>query len=173
MTADINEIYREHGRYVFNIAYRMLSNRSDAEDVCHEVFIKLNSSLGSFKGYSSVKTYIYRMTVNQSIDYIRKQQSQAARVERSFDAMKTASVREDSLMLDDLLSLLDPQSRACVLLYEVAGFSQNEIAAIMQTQTGTVKSRISRSIRKMSEHLEKEGEENALKKGNALFLPEK
>jgi RNA polymerase sigma-70 factor (ECF subfamily) len=174
MNPDINELYKEHGKYVYNIAYRMLSNSSDAEDVCHDVFMKLQTGLSSFNGNSAIKTYIYRITVNQSIDYIRKQQSLSSRAEKSVDRISGASkTKDDTLILDNLLNLIDPQSRACILLYEVGGFSQKEIARIMNTRTGTVKSRISRSIKKMSEHLEKEDSKNALQKRNTILLPER
>ena len=171
MEHDIEDIYRQHSKYVYNVAYRMLSNRSDAEDVCHEVFIRLNNSLASFKGEANIKTFIYRMTVNQSIDHIRKQQSQVSRAERSMDEPKPQRVDDGGMVLDDLLTLLDPESRACLLLYEVCGFPQAEVAEIMKTRTGTIKSRISRAIKKISEHLKKEDSYGTLRKGNALLLP--
>ncbi len=163
MSGPIEQIYAEHGKYVYNIAYRMLGNKNDAEDVTHEVFIKLQNTIGSFKGDSSIKTYIYRMAINQSIDYIRKQQSQQSRTEKSVNDLRPEAWKgDDAMLLESLLSTLDPDAKTAIILYEIGGFSQKEISEILRTNTGTIKSRISRGIKKMSETLKKEAKTNAL-----------
>jgi RNA polymerase sigma-70 factor (ECF subfamily) len=136
----------------------MLCNRSDAEDVMQEVFIKLQDRLGSFKGNSSIKTFIYRMTVNQCIDFIRSRQSQANRAERSTEGISLITSRspDSTMILDNLLKDLPDDHRAALVLFEITGFSLKEIALIMDTNINTIKSRISRSIKKISETSRKE-----------------
>lgn len=163
MAYELNLIYAEHSKFVYNIALRMLCDREDAEDIMQEVFMKLQVKISSFNGDSALKTFIYRMTVNSSIDFIRRKQSQAGRAEKSMEG-KSAHVTnsyDNSLLLDSLLNSIPPEHKAALLLFEIGGFSQKEIAVIMKTNAGTIKSRISRSINKMSELLKKEAS-NAL-----------
>jgi RNA polymerase sigma-70 factor, ECF subfamily len=155
MPPDIGFLYSEYGKFVYNIALRMLYNRTDAEDVMQEVFIKLQEKAGSFKGNSSIKTFMYRITANQCIDLIRKQRSLAKRAEASAEVYRPAS-QENSMLLDSLLQTLSEKHRAVVLLYEIAGCSQKEISAAMNMSTGTIKSILSRSITKMAGLMEKE-----------------
>lgn len=155
MIAEIELLYLEYSKFVFNIAYRMLSNKSDAEDVTQDVFIKLQNKLGSFKGKSNIKTYIYRITVNQSIDLIRKQQSHTKKAKDSWE-LHPALVYDDGMLLDRLLKILSEKHRAIVLLYEITGCSQKEIAETLEMSRGTVKSILSRSITKMAAYLKKE-----------------
>jgi RNA polymerase sigma-70 factor (ECF subfamily) len=156
MVAEIEKLYLEYSKFVFNIAYRMLSNRSDAEDITQEVFVKLQNKLGSFKGKSNIKTFIYRITVNQSIDLIRKQHSLAKKTKDSF-LPHSALAYADGMLLDQLLKILNEKQRAIVLLYEIAGCPQKEIAETMKMSRGTVKSILSRSITKMAAYFKKEG----------------
>jgi RNA polymerase sigma-70 factor (ECF subfamily) len=153
---DLTKLYKEYSGFVYNIALRMLNyNRIDAEDVTQEVFIRLQGNLANFKGESSVKTYIYRITANMCIDHIRKQQSQYSRIENSVKDTKHIS-SHDSMLLDSLLNLLSPKQKAAVLLFEIGGFSQKEIAEIMDENINTIKSQISRAIKKMAESLKEE-----------------
>lgn len=172
MELEINDIYRQYSKFVFNVALRMLNNRTEAEDVMQEVFIKLQKSIGSFKGNSNIKTYMYRMTVNQSIDLIRKHQSQVSRIEKSWNDDKHVNANnEDHLLLDSLLASLSEKQRAMILLYEIAGCTQSEIAESMGISTGTVKSGISRAIKKMATLARREANENALPGRQAVLLP--
>jgi RNA polymerase sigma-70 factor (ECF subfamily) len=134
----------------------MLCNRSDAEDVTQDVFIKLQNKIGTFKGKSNIKTFIYRITVNQSIDLIRKQQTLTKKAKDSWNP-HPALAYDDDMLLDRLLKILSEKHRAIVLLYEIAGCSQKEIAKTMEMSKGTVKSILSRSITKMAAWLKKEG----------------
>lgn len=171
MDLDINDIYRQYSRFVFNVALRMLNNRTEAEDVVQEVFIKLQKSLSSFKGESNIKTYMYRMTINQSIDLIRKHRSQASRIEKSWTGDGKTNNNEDLVLLDSLLEKLSEKQRAMILLYEIAGCSQREIAESMGISTGTVKSGISRAIKKMAKLARREAAVNALPGRQAVLLP--
>ena len=158
MALDISAIYAEHSKFVYNIALRMMCDRDDAQDITQEVFIKLQDKLATFNGDSALKTFIYRMTVNSSIDLIRHRQSQSGRAERSMEGKSghVTHAYDNTMLLDSLLETLPPDHRAALLLFEIGGFSQKEIAAMLNTNAGTVKSRISRSISKMSESLKKE-----------------
>ena len=155
MTVDIQGIYSEYFLFVYNVALKMLNNRNDAEDVAQEVFVKLQEKLESFLGASSMKTFIYRVTINKCIDLIRRQHSQTDRAVKSFQSGEI-TISTDRLLIDSLLSKLTAGQRAAVLLYEIAGCSQKEIALILKISEGTVRSRISRSIKKMAKFVAEE-----------------
>jgi RNA polymerase sigma-70 factor (ECF subfamily) len=148
------EIYKKHGKYVYNVALGILKNRQDAEDAAQNVFIKLAGSIDSFRGESDIKTYLYRMAVNNSIDYIRKQSTHREKIEK-VQVHEYASA-SSSLILDSLLDQLDEDHSVPLLLSEVGGFKYGEIAKILNIKPGTVKSRINRAIMKLRETLKKE-----------------
>ncbi len=147
MDKKYSQIYRENAKYVYNIALGMLKNRDDAEDVTQNVFIKLFDSFGSFRKESSIKTYLYRMTINRSIDLIRKNRTADKYLEKSPSESRGSS--EHSFILWDLLGRLDLNHRTPLLLSEIGGFSYKEISVILSINTGTVKSRINRAVNRL------------------------
>jgi len=145
------EIYRENVKYVYNIALGMLRNKDDAEDVAQNVFVKLYETFSSFRGESSIKTYLYRMTINRSIDLIRKNKTAEKYAEKTLAPEKPPV--PDGFILWDLLSKLDLEHRAPLLLSEIGGFSYAEISGILNVNIGTVKSRINRAINKLKSYV--------------------
>jgi RNA polymerase sigma-70 factor (ECF subfamily) len=127
----------------------MLGNTMDAEDVLHDIFVKLQNKLSSFNGDSSIKTFLYRMVINQSIDYIRRHGSQTSRAEKSTMDVSPA-MDDDSILLYSMLETIPVEQRSAILLYEICGFSQKEVASILNVKQGTIKSRISRGIKTMA-----------------------
>jgi RNA polymerase sigma-70 factor (ECF subfamily) len=149
MGENLEDVYSRYSGFAYNVALRMLGNTMDAEDVLQDVFIKLQRKLSTFNGESSIKTFLYRMVINQSIDHIRRRGSQTSRAEKSTRELRP-SVNEDSFLLDSLLEKIPTEQRSAILLYEICGFSQKEVASILNISRGTVKSRISRGITKMA-----------------------
>jgi RNA polymerase sigma-70 factor (ECF subfamily) len=147
-------IYRDNARYVYNVALGMLRNRSEAEDIMQNVFIKLFDNYGSFRGDSSIRTYLYRMTVNKCLDLFRLRKIRESKLEKIDipEEKNTAPASE----LYSLLEKLDPDLKAPVLLAEIGGFSYKEIGEILGINMGTVKSRIHRGINKLREIAKKE-----------------
>lgn len=155
MDSRLEQIYRENSRYVYNVALGILRNKDEAEDVMQNVFIKLFDSFQTFRGEANIKTYLYRMTVNKSIDYIRFQSLHSKKNEEIeiSEAPNTDSART---VLDSLLANLKDDLKIPVLLSEIGGFSYKEIAEILKINLGTVKSRINRGITKLKELAAKE-----------------
>ncbi|MCX7698616.1 MAG: RNA polymerase sigma factor [Candidatus Goldbacteria bacterium] len=152
MNLKIDEIYKKHSKYVYNIALGILRNKAEAEDITHDVFIKLFYSLDSFRGESDIKTYLYRMTVNKAIDFIRNNKLHNEKIE-------TLGVKENMFFKNDLYALLaklDTEHKVPLLLAEIAGFSYKEIAEILNINIGTVKSRINRAINKLKNKIKEE-----------------
>lgn len=146
MNLKIEEIYKNHSKYVYNIALGILRNKSDAEDVTQDVFVKLYYALDSFRYKSDIKTFLYRITVNKSIDLIRSKKLHLKKIEK---IMPDEIYIPSKIELYDMLEKLELNYRIPLLLAEICGFSYKEIAQILNINIGTVKSRINRAINKL------------------------
>jgi len=154
MINKLHEIYRKHGRFVYNTALKTLRNREDAQDVTQHVFMKLLDSPDIFRGESDIKTFLYRMAVNRSIDLIRSESSRRDRSEKVYK--ETSSQPDTALIIEDALQHLTEDQRAVLILSETAGLKYGEIAKALGISEGTVKSRVNRAIRSINERLAKE-----------------
>jgi RNA polymerase sigma-70 factor (ECF subfamily) len=154
MKFNFKEIYKQHSKYVFNVALSVLKNTKDAEDIMQDVFIKFFENMDNFRGEADIKTYLYKMTVNKSIDYIRKQAGRREKLVKIFET----NIKSETqiLVLNDLLDKLTMNEKLPLILSEIGGFSYKEIAEILNIKIGTVKSRINRSINKLKNILKKE-----------------
>ena len=146
MNLKIEEIYKNHSKYVYNVALGILRNKAEAEDITQDVFVKLFYALDSFRGESDIKTFLYRMTVNKSIDLIRSNKLH-------FNKLKTTQFKEIDITIKSelysMLEIIDLNYKIPLLLAEISGFSYKEIAKILNIKTGTVKSRINRAINQL------------------------
>jgi RNA polymerase sigma-70 factor (ECF subfamily) len=156
MNLKIEEIYKNHSKYVYNIALGILRNKSEAEDVTQDVFVKLYYALNSFRYKSDIKTFLYRITVNKSIDLIRSKKLHLKKMEKIMPDEIYISSKID---LYDMLENLELNYRVPLLLAEIGGFSYKEIAQILNINIGTVKSRINRAINKLKNILMEENDE--------------
>jgi len=154
MKFNFKEIYKQHSKYVFNVALSVLKNTKDAEDIMQDVFIKFFENMDNFRGEADIKTYLYKMTVNKSIDYIRKQAGRREKLVKIFETNIKSETQ--TLVLNDLLDKLTMNEKLPLILSEIGGFSYKEIAEILNIKIGTVKSRINRSINKLKNILKKE-----------------
>lgn len=161
-----------HQSMVYTLAYRMVSNPDDAADLTQEVFLSLWRNLSSFQGKSALSTWLYRLTTNAAIDFLRKQKRRPTisltveedEEDRELDIPdKTASPQQE-LERQELrravregLSALSPDHRQILLLREMEGLSYQEIANILDLEEGTVKSRIARARLALRDYLLKTG----------------
>ncbi len=147
---------------VYNIVYRMLNDPNDANDVVQEVFFKVFRRVGSFRGDSSLKTWIYRIAVNEACNrrrYFQRHLRQEVDFERSAgsgwtlqDTLATDDRspydevlgHEQHALLEQALAGINPIYRVALVLREIEELSYEEIADILQVALGTVKSRILR-----------------------------
>lgn len=147
---------------VYNLACRLLNNPGDACDVVQEVFLKVFRKVGSFRGESSLKTWIYRITVNEAHNHQRwfsRHRRQEVGLEgddeggpcysqRLCDPSRSpfdrAMDREQRALIEEALGRLNPSFREVVVLRDIEELSYDEIADVLQLALGTVKSRILR-----------------------------
>ncbi|MBI1896988.1 MAG: sigma-70 family RNA polymerase sigma factor [Acidobacteria bacterium] len=163
---------------VYNLVYRLLDNPADCSDVVQEVFLKIFRNIGSFRGQSSLKTWVYRISFNEASNqrrwFTRHRRCETglegdggeARAPLEFvsdsgpSAFDLASNREVRGLVDAALETLNPDFRAAVVLRDIDELSYDEIADVLHLSLGTVKSRILRgraALRKvLSERLKPE-----------------
>ena len=162
---------------VYNLVCRLLNDPSDACDIVQEVFLKVFRNIGSFRGNSSLKTWIYRIAVNEAYNH-RRWFSRHQRQEVTLGAEEgmpgyadsladpgrtpfdQAADRETRALVEAALEKLNAKFRAAVVLRDIEDLSYEEIATVLDVSLGTVKSRILRgreALRKILEgRLEKE-----------------
>ncbi|MEI8012067.1 MAG: RNA polymerase sigma factor [Candidatus Omnitrophota bacterium] len=147
------EIYRQYAGMVYRLALRMMTRIEDAEEVTQQVFVGVHRHLKTFNRKSSLKTWIYRITVNSSLNALktRKKHIEVA-WEEGFDPQDThdgvrelmdreASKQDVVLMLEGL----NPDQRACLLLRVQEGLSYEEIGRALNVNVNTVRSRLKRA----------------------------
>ena len=157
--AAYDELIRRYQRKIYQLVYNMTSNREDAEDLVQDVFVKAYSALAHFKGDSSFYTWVYRIAVNRTINYLKKRRRNQAlslddmdqAVERDPDYVELRSrespVRDVTLTelqkkLNEALQTLSEKHRTVVVLHDIQGIQHDEIARMLDCSEGTVRSRL-------------------------------
>jgi RNA polymerase sigma-70 factor (ECF subfamily) len=146
---------------VYNLVYRLMNDPSDAFDIVQEVFLKVFKNIGNFRGSSSLKTWIYRIAVNEAYNH-RRWFSRHQRREVALGPEEGVRTHADSLadpsrtpfdqaadhetfaLVEAALDKLNPKFRAVVVLRDIEDLSYEEIATVLNVSIGTVKSRILR-----------------------------
>ena len=162
-----------HQNFVYNIALKMLSNPEDAFDISQEAFIKAYRSLKDFKGESSFSSWLYRITANMCLDFMRRNKKRKAASivylddsdelkelelpDTRFDPVTALERKELQGAINDALDLLPEDQRSILLLRELNGLSYAEIAEALKLETGTVKSRLFRARARLAKILKENG----------------
>ena len=163
------ELVRQYEKRVYHLALRMSGSREDADEIAQEAFLSAWRGLKFFRGESSFSTWIYRLTTNAAIDYLRRERKQGQSV--SLDDEETfaeppardpgpqgqAERRELRRLLQQGLLSLSAEHRQVLLLRELEGMSYEEIAVQLELDLGTVKSRIARGREKLRKYLSATG----------------
>ena len=157
---------------VYNLVYRLLSEPGESYDVVQEVFLKIFRNIATFRNQSSLKTWIYRIAVNEVHNYRRwfyRHRRQEVILEDEIEGGKNfgdtvpdrgrtpydyALNGEKRVMIEDALAHINPMFRAAIVLRDVEELSYEEIADVLDISLGTVKSRITRGREAMRRELE-------------------
>ncbi len=160
----LGDLYDRHHERVFHIAYRVLGHAGDAQDVMQEVFLHLADRIRSFRGDSSLSSWVYRVTVNLAIDARRRgARRPALRLGHAEEGEgdggrsrpgvaapvpepgETAERAEQDAKVRAALDRLSPKLRAVVVLRYFENLSYEDLAEVLQCSMGTVKSRLNRA----------------------------
>lgn len=165
------ELLKRFQQPVYALALRLLDDPSEAFDVVQEVFLKVFRNIGSFRGQSTLKTWIYRITVNEAHNarrwFFRHRRREVeldtnpneARnwkeiiPDSSRSPFDVASDREQHVMIEAALDRINPIFREAVVLRDITDLSYEEIAEVLGVSLGTVKSRILRGREALKEQL--------------------
>ena len=160
------EIYEEYYPQILRYL-KNLSSPDEAEDMAQEVFVKVNRNLGNFKGESKISTWLYRIATNTAIDKFRsashKRSSDSTHLEDATDTDNGNSLlghrkaltdqtvirKEMSDCIREFIDRLPSDYKTVVLLSELEGFKNKEIADILQVSLDTVKIRLHRARTKL------------------------
>ena len=147
----IEDIVREHSHAMYRVAISVVHDHALAEDVVQESVVKAWQALSGFRGESSVRTWLLRITHNTAISALRKRRDDVLPPSDLPERAGHVSVEESALVqadrdeIWDALRRLDPVSRAIVVLREVDRMSYEEIAEVLDLATATVRTRLFRA----------------------------
>lgn len=164
----------EHQNKVYSLALRMVGNEEDARDMAQEAFIRAFNSLTGFRGDSKFSVWLYRLTSNICIDFLRSRAKkrtvsmtwtddegeESGELEIPDERYSPETQLERSAVRDSVrrgLDSLSPQYRQILVLREINGLSYEEIGKVLGIEEGTVKSRIFRARKKLCDFLLREG----------------
>jgi RNA polymerase sigma-70 factor (ECF subfamily) len=145
------EIVENYYEDIYKLAFIMLKDRSEAEDVTQEAFLKAKRYLSSFNGTSSIKTWLYRITMNEVKNYIK-----SAERFRNAKPMYVPKASTDFSGIEEAMKQLDRQSYEVLYFKYFKDLSDKEIAFILNIPEGTVKSRLHAAKEKLKEVLSNE-----------------
>ena len=157
--AAYDDLVRRYQERIYATIYHMTANHEDANDLAQEAFIKAFQALRSFKGGSSFYTWVYRIAVNKTINFLkqRKNKAQMSLDDLDFNAehdpdlvalisdktpRREVNLAELQEKLNAAMQKLSEPHRLVVTLHDVQGLSHEEIAKIMDCNIGTVRSRL-------------------------------
>jgi RNA polymerase sigma-70 factor (ECF subfamily) len=162
-------LVENHKRALFNLAYDLLGNAQDAEDISQEAFIKVYRSIGEFRGEAQLSSWMYRIVVNLCLNRRRKKALSEMELRESFEgderhsstptsdhAANPEKATESEMIRQHLRRALDrlsPQQRTIFILRHDDDLPLAEISKMLKISEGTVKSQLFRALRKLQEVL--------------------
>ena len=150
----------DYGQYLFGLAFSLVGNSADAEDILQETYAGAFRGLGSFKGHSSIKTWLTRILVRQVAGHHRARARRKVismgidlAVNQQQDGPSSARSADVQMDVEAAIRLLSPAHREVIVCRELKGLSYDEIAEALGVPRGTVESRLFRARRELKELL--------------------
>jgi RNA polymerase sigma-70 factor (ECF subfamily) len=157
--ASYDRLVQEYYSKIYGLVYNMTSNKEDTEDLLQEIFLKAYQSLPRFKGKASFYTWIYRIAINRTINFIKRRKRRQTMsldqvdgaIERDPDYVELSSrkspirdvnINELQEKLNKALLTLSEKHRTVVVLHDIQGIPHQEIAQMLKCSEGTVRSRL-------------------------------
>jgi RNA polymerase sigma-70 factor (ECF subfamily) len=166
------ELLDKYRTSVFSICMRMVRNRSSAEDIAQEVFVKIFSALDRYDPTYPFSSWLYRITSNLCIDYLRKEKERTLSLDqpvgedddmliqvsaRTAGPDREVESREMMTMLEEAIARLPEHYRIIVVLRHQEELSYEEISETLGIPLGTVKARIHRALNAIMEYFKSKG----------------
>ena len=163
----------DNQKNVYNLALKMTKDEEDALDISQEVFLKAYSSLKSFRGESRFSVWLYRMTYNMCLDFLRRKkrapETSLTQVDadgdlHDLDVPDSGSTPEEDVLQRELritlaesIDELGAMHREILVMREITGMNYTDIAAVLRISEGTVKSRLARARKNLADILISKG----------------
>ena len=182
LRAGIEDAYEElierYEQQIYSLVYRLTGNQTDACDVVQDVFLKVFRGVHSFRAQSSLRTWIYRIAVNEAhnrrrwfVRHCRREISMENERSEQGNSLESAPDpgrspfdqvldNENRKRIESALTRINPIFRAAVVLRDIQNFSYEEIGEILQVSLGTVKSRILRGREALRRELTQKPDQN-------------
>lgn len=145
-------LWQEHSGHVLNLAFRMLKDRDQAEDILMDVFVQVPRSVQKFRGESNLGTWLYRLTVNACLMKLRAERRHAELEEENWGAIVESSLGTeekeqefDTELLTLGLNQLPAETRSMLWLKDAEGLDIKDLTEIYRMPEGTIKARLSRA----------------------------
>jgi RNA polymerase sigma-70 factor (ECF subfamily) len=166
--SDFKTVYHQYHVLVYNVALNYLQNIEDAEEVTQDVFIQLHESLATFNRQSSLKTWIYRITINKCLDSIKHKNSQkrffifGKKSKSDFEILNISSFEHPGILLENkekaeilygVINELNENQKTAFILSKIDGLSNPEISEIMQLSISSIESLVFRAKTTLKEKL--------------------
>lgn len=157
-------LVRTYQHRVFAVACRMLGNPAEAEDLAQEVFLRVHRSIGSFRGEAKLSTWLYAITSHLCLNRLAAPDRRAPRAgddalaevpSQAPDAAAEVERGELETALREALAELPEERRIVVVLRDLEGLSYEEIAAALELEPGTVRSRLHRARMELRKRMDK------------------
>ena len=160
--ASFAALVKDHTSFVVKLAWRLVGNYDDAEDIAQETFLRLHRALSNFRGESRLQTWLYRTTTRLAIDHLRrerlrrrwfvfrKEYNGANPTDLVADPKRlpeeAAATHQAMRQLQQILKQLSPRQQVVFVLRHYEGLSLDEIADHLGLETGTVKAHLHRAV---------------------------
>ena len=156
--AAFEELYRAHAGRLYSVAFRLVGNAADAEDLLQEIFLAAHRKLDSFRGESALGTWLYRLATNLCLAHLRSRTGRSNQVTDPLDdevgvfdagAGDLAERTVTKMDLERALARLPEGCRAAFVLHDVEGLEHREVAEVLGIAEGTSKSQVHKARLKL------------------------
>ena len=145
-------LYENHLSMVYGLACRLVRDRTAAEDVTQEVFIKVWKDIGSFRGDSKLSTWLHRICSFTAISYLRRQRGWLKRVTGAEDSIPDVTVNSiGDVDLESYVNQLPQRARIVFVLHAIEGYRHDEIAQMCNIAVGSSKAHFHRAKQLLQE----------------------
>jgi RNA polymerase sigma factor (sigma-70 family) len=170
---NFRELFEKYNKLVYNLAMQYVQNKENAEEITQDVFVKIHEKLNTFQQQADIKTWIYRITINQSLDFIKAQKSQ-----KRWSFFSALSLNDENKRIDvphfnhpgveleqkealaaifKCINQLPDNQKTVLILLKIEQNTQAETAKIMDISTKAVESLFQRAKKNLETLLNNEG----------------
>lgn len=161
----------EHGEELLRLAYTYVKNKQAAEDIVQDVLLKAFEKQAEFRGEATYRTYLYRMTINRSYDYLRswhyKNTILGEKIQRLFGRLTEQEVitQSENRQLAQAVLALPLKYREVIVFTYYYNYSSAEIGKLLNCSSATVRTRIARGREKLKSVLKEDGFDGTIENG--------